>query len=63
MWLLYREIMLQNFTGIASIPGINKQGKEDLFRTELYLMMTLLKALREKKLLVRREMSHRQTTV
>lgn len=55
--------MLQNFTGIASIPGINKQGKEDLFRTELHLMMTLLKALKEKKLLVRREMSHRQTTV
>lgn len=33
VWILYREIVLQNFTGIASIPGINKQGKGDLVGT------------------------------
>lgn len=33
VWVLYREIMLQNFTGIASIPGINEQGKGDLVGT------------------------------
>lgn len=33
VWVLYREIMLQNFTGIALIPGTNKQGKGDLVGT------------------------------
>lgn len=33
VWFLYREIVLQNSTGIASILGINKQGKGDLVGT------------------------------
>lgn len=46
---------LQNFTGIASIPGITSREKGIwLGQFELHLMMTLLKALKEEKLLVKK---------
>lgn len=54
-WVLYREKMLQSFTGIVSIPGINKQEKGiGLGQSKLHLMVSLLKALKEKKLLVKK---------